>query len=277
MTVWDGDHAMLVYPKPFQSPPRLVIVEFRESQSPTRPYARSDLQVVRQTATYFTLFNHHGDQSPSSWATVKWRATGVLAPEPPTGKEAPAALAAQDNKARQALFLARVQKAGGAVTLNPRLPDKPVVGIDLHQAGATDADMEELSGFTQLRSLNLYGARVTDAGLRHLSGLTSLQTLYLNDTGVTDAGLQHLKGLTQLKVLGLNQTHVTDAGLAALGNLKTLTDLTLSGGQITDRGLLQLRTQRSLKHLLLNGTSVTQRGVDELKRAIPDVQIIRAK
>jgi hypothetical protein len=272
VTIWDGDHAMVCYPKPFQSLPQLALIELRQAQSPTRPYSCSDLQIAQQTATYFTVLNHHGDKGPGSWATVKWRATGVLASA--AGKEAPAGPAARDAKARQALFLARVQRAGAGIILNPNLPDNPVVSLDFHHSGATDADLEELRGFTRLRVLNLYGSKISDAGLRYLSSLTALQTLYLNDTAVSDAGLSQLQGLTELKVLGLNQTRVTDAGLASLKNLKNLNDLTLGGSQITDQGLVQLRSLRNLRHLLLSGTGVTRAGAAELKRALPEIQII---
>ena len=97
------------------------------------------------------------------------------------------------------------------------------------------------------------GPRVTDAGLAHLKGLPQLQTLDLGlHAQVTDAGLKHLKGLTQLQTLKLDFCpQVTDAGLEHL------------------KGLIQL------KRLNLMGTKVTDAGVSELKKALPNVEIIK--
>jgi hypothetical protein len=263
ITLRDGEETPIRYPKPFQTPPRLVLVELRQSQFTDKPYRKADFQVVRQDASGFTVRNGHAERTPDSWATVKWRAEGPLAEHPPAGAAAaPGSLSD------------RVAHLGGKVTLDPALPGGPVVAIDLHQTPAGDADLERLRGLTSLRTLNLYGTRVTDAGLHHLSGLTGLQVLHLNDTRVTDEGLQHLQGLAQLRELGLYRTGVTDAGLVSLRGLSSLQSLTLSGAAITDQGLGQLRSLRGLKQLFLYDTRVTAAGVADLKRALPTVQVI---
>ena len=61
--------------------------------------------------------------------------------------------------------------------------------------------------------------------------------------------MEHLRGLTKLQELGLNSTQVTDAGLVHL------------------RGLTQLR------HLDVRNTRVTDTGVNDLKRALPKLNI----
>jgi hypothetical protein len=68
---------------------------------------------------------------------------------------------------------------------------------------------------------------------------------------VSDAGLPHVRGLTQLESLHLDNTQVTDAGLVHLW------------------GLTQLQC------LSIQETQVTEAGVAELKKALPNVQIIR--
>lgn len=110
----------------------------------------------------------------------------------------------------------------------------------------TDAEAEDLKGWTRLAELRLKNTGVTDAGLKHLKGLTNLRLLALGNTRITDAGLEHLRGLTKLRVLGLGNTQITDAGLIHLKGLTNLNALDLSGNQITDitpvAALVELRT-----------------------------------
>lgn len=68
---------------------------------------------------------------------------------------------------------------------------------------------------------------------------------------LTDAGLVHLKALKKLRVLDLEDTAVTDGALVHLLSLKTLRMLNLRGTQVTDRG------------------------VEEIRRALPDCEVIR--
>ncbi len=99
--------------------------------------------------------------------------------------------------------------------------------------------------------LDLSGQDITDEQLAEkLKGLPNLKWLNLNNTKITDAGLVHLKGLTNLKVLWLEDTKITDAGLV---HLKGLTNL---------------------KRLYLWNTKVTDAGVQELKKALPDCEIM---
>ncbi len=91
-----------------------------------------------------------------------------------------------------------------------------VVAIDLSFASVTDADLQSLSGLTQLQTLYLFDTQVSDAGLKHLSGLTQLRKLNLDATLVTNAGLTHLRGLKQLRNLSLGNIRVGKAGVAEL-------------------------------------------------------------
>jgi hypothetical protein len=306
VTVADGSQAKVRYPHPFQSPPRLVIVEFRQAQFEERPYSKSDFQVVAEEADGFTIRNNHPEPGRGSCATVKWRAEGAVAREQPREIVA----APPSDKTAQELVIERVKKAGGSVSFDPAQPKGPVTGIDLHRTRVTDADLEQLfpvppppkeeveraafppngrdaapsagppkpphpPGLTGLRTLTLYNTRITDAGLEPVSRLSHLQALHLSDTAVTDAGLQQLRGLTELRDLGLNRTRVTDAGLAQLKGFTNLSSLALDGTRITDEGLAQLKGLRHLKHLSLNRTGVTPAGIQELKRALPNVQIFQ--
>ncbi len=259
-----GEEVRVRYPKPFQSPPRLVLGEFSQSWFVDVPYKKSDLEIVQQEAVSFTINNRHGEQAKGSWAAIRWRAEGIGSGEKPVA-----------STTRSEPIVARVEGLGGSVTRDARLPEKPVIGIDLHATKTKDADLELLQGLANLRTLNLYGTVITDAGLMQVTGLPGLRTLYLNDTAITDDGLQSLQRLTGLQELSLYHTRVTDDGLRSLGSMTGLQNLTLSGAGITDRGLQNLKRLRDLRQLVLCGTGVSVAGVEDLQRALPKVKILR--
>jgi hypothetical protein len=271
----DGEEVVVRYPRAFESPPRLVLVEFRQSWFKDKPYARSDIQFVQQEATGFHVVNNHPEQGRGSQATIKWRAEGVLAAVQPASPPPGLARLAQAGKVTPPQIVEGIRSLGGTATVDPAQPSRPVIAVDLHHKKVTDADLEPLQGLTALRTLNVSGTRITDSGLKSVGRLTTLQVLFVNETAVSDAGLRHLQALTELRELSLFHTRVTDEGLASLKGLSNLRDLTLSGPTITDRGLAQLGGLRNLKHLYLSQTGVTPAGVGELKRTLPRTEIIQ--
>jgi hypothetical protein len=86
--------------------------------------------------------------------------------------------------------VAFIEKLGGQVERDPRLPGMPVVAVAV------------------------FGTKMTDAGLKALAPLKELRRLRLGLTEVTDAGLKELAALTQLRSRSLGGTQVTGAGLA---------------------------------------------------------------
>jgi hypothetical protein len=269
LTLRDGDEAVINYPKAYQSPPRLVIVEFRQSSFKEKPYAKGDFQFIEQNATGFRVVNNHPEPGRGSAATVKWRAEGALAAEqPPPAIPAP-------GKATPEQIVAAVKALGGSATIDAGNVYRPVVTVDLRHKGVSDAQLELLRATPALRSLNLSGTRVTDEGMKIVGGLTKLQTLQLNDTAVGDAGLAQLKGLTELREVGLFHTRVTDDGLPALKGMTNLHDLTLGGPKITGRGVAELTGLHNLRRLVLGGTGVSKAEVQELKKSMPKTEIIQ--
>jgi len=119
-------------------------------------------------------------------------------------------------RADEASAAKAVEKLGGKVTRDEKLPGKPVTGVTLGGGRVTDAGLKELKELTQLTTLSLNHARVTGAGLKQLKDLKRLTSLALHNTKVTDADLKELKDLKQLTTLYLNMTGVTDAGLKEL-------------------------------------------------------------
>ena len=140
-----------------------------------------------------------------------------------------------------------------------------VVNVVLFSSSATDADLEHLTGLTQLQMLNIRNTKVTTAGLVHLKGLAKLNSLALWDTKVTDAGLESLKELTQLQELVLFGTKVTGCGFEHLKRLTKLQTLNLGNTQVTDAGLVHLKELIQLQTLDLGGTEVTDAGLVHLK------------
>ncbi len=122
-----------------------------------------------------------------------------------------------------------IEEKGGAVSYtlasptwlerqfqDPGDPGGFSTGVGFSRAKFTEADLQHLSAFTNLKRLTLSNVNVTDSGLKDLSEHTSLDYLILEYTGITDAGLEHLKGLTKLQHLVLFGTRVTDDGVKKL-------------------------------------------------------------
>ncbi len=105
--------------------------------------------------------------------------------------------------------------------------------------------------FSEVTGVSLQDANVSDADLVNLKGLSYLESLNLVDRiSITDAGLINIRGLAQLKMLDLQRTNVSDVGVA---NLK---------------GLGRLKT------MYLFGTKVTAAGVNEVRKMLPNCEII---
>lgn len=159
--------------------------------------------------------------------------------------------------------MAEVEKHGGkteTVIIRPFwVPDvvhndklalfKKVKMISLNDTDVSDAELEHLTGLSNLEFLRLDNTQVGDEGLEYLGGLTKIQRLWLDNTQVGDAGVEQLRAMTQLEYLGLDNTHVGDAGLEHL------------------RGLT------NLQHLYLEETRVTETGINNLQNALPDCVI----
>jgi hypothetical protein len=185
--------------------------------------------------------------------------------------------------------IAAIEKLGGHVNLfadQPFCPDwldslldensvGEVVSVTLSGTDVNDVDLANLTGLTKLEILELDHTQVSDAGLAELSGLTNVDKLFLGNTSITDDGLVHLTGLTKLNTLFLSSTKLTDASLVHLAGLTELEWMDLEGTQVTDAGLIQLTGLPKLKWIDLRNTRVTDHGASELKKALPNLDIVR--
>ena len=96
-------------------------------------------------------------------------------------------------RADEASAVKAVEKLGGKITRDDKLPGKPVIGVDLYGAQVTDAGLKELKDLNQLTSLDLHQTQVTDAGLKELKDLKQLTSLNVYETQVTANGVADLQ------------------------------------------------------------------------------------
>ncbi len=148
---------------------------------------------------------------------------------------------------------------------------EPIRGLSslqwLSLRGTQVSDLEPIKGLSSLRLLYLDGTQVSN--LEPIKGLSSLQDLELRRTQVSD--LEPIKEITSLQRLDLTGTQVSD--LEPIKGLSSLEVLDLDGTQVSD--LEPIKEIKSLKSLYLEGTQVSDEQVEELKKALPEVQIYR--
>ena len=89
--------------------------------------------------------------------------------------------------------VAFVEKLGGKVTRDEKVPGKPVVTVSLHRSEVTDAGLKELAPLKNLTELSLIGADITDAGLKTLAGFKQLTKVYLSSPKVTKEAVKELR------------------------------------------------------------------------------------
>jgi hypothetical protein len=147
--------------------------------------------------------------------------------------------------------MARIQQLGGLVLELAQNDSRLEVSYQQASGKFSDDYLVPLKDLKDLVHLNLAGKEVTDPGLAHLKGLTTLTRLHLEKTKITDKGLDNLKGLVNLEYLNLYGTAVSDVGLVNLEGMK------------------------KLKNLYLWQTKVTDAGVAKLKKALPQVDVVR--
>jgi hypothetical protein len=147
--------------------------------------------------------------------------------------------------------IARIRQLGGLALEVAQNDSHMDVSYQQVDGKLTDEHMQLLKDLPDLVYLNLRGKEVTDAQLAPLASLPGLTRLHLERTKITDKGMPYLKGLVNLEYLNLYGTDIGDAGLVNLVNMK------------------------KLKHLYLWQTKVTDAGVAKLKKALPQVEIVR--
>lgn len=83
--------------------------------------------------------------------------------------------------------------------------------LDLADTDISNAAMEKIAQFENMRHLSLFYCNITNRGLRHLASMKKLEVLNLDSRDIGDDGLKYLRNLP-LTSLDLFSSRVTDLG-----------------------------------------------------------------
>jgi hypothetical protein len=152
------------------------------------------------------------------------------------------------------------------------------VSVDHRQEIVIDETPLDLSGLTNLQTLELERFWMQDGDLASLGRLRNLEWLVLPNGPRSEAGLTHLRDLTKLKNLYFYDLALpTGAGLSQWGRLTSLRDLKLSG-TITDGALRQLPTLPALWSLTVETEAIIQpETMAKLQSRLPTVDYIHVR
>ena len=181
--------------------------------------------------------------------------------------------------------------------------------LNVRGTKATDTTLEFVSSIPTLESLDIGYAEITDVGIDRLTSLTNLRELTIGGNKLTDAGVHLLRQLPQLTYLdvggsqrtdsGLWSVSLTDVGVESIATLSELKELRMAGTGVSGRSLEKLKGLNKLERLVLqnckrvgddsipvlstfaalrvvdlHGTAVTAQGVAELRKNLPNAQIL---
>lgn len=91
-----------------------------------------------------------------------------------------------------------------------------VAEVSIHDARFSDADVELLLGFPDLRVIDVSDTAITDAGLVKLATLDRLVMLDVYRTKVSDESLRHLVNCRDLRELDIGETDASPEVIAEL-------------------------------------------------------------
>ncbi len=173
-----------------------------------------------------------------------------------------------------------------------------VENLSIAYSEPTNASMKDLARMTQLRSLDMTGTDVGDEGLVQLAKLTNLEELLLSYARFNDKGFAPLAALTKLRKfeavhtrfgkesvpvlaklttledVNLDYTAIDDESIKALSALTNLRELRVDTGKITDASIPAFSTLKNLRYLNLYHTLITENGYNDLKKALPECEIV---
>lgn len=185
-----------------------------------------------------------------------------------------------DSARRQARAIDAIRAVGGRIDIDAIGPQwlsdwfdgrycVRVTSVSLDCPQATDANLEHLKDMPHLMLLSLGGTAQSGLTIRGNEVVEGASPL-------TDKGLKHLEGLSELASVRLwGCTNVTDEGVKHLQGLENLTWLRLGYSPISDAGIDSICHMSHLEKLDLTGTRVTAAGTAKLRRALPNLEIVR--
>ena len=123
--------------------------------------------------------------------------------------------------------------------------------------------------------LGVVGPGQLNQAIQQLSGFRNKLTwLDCSELALSSDFFQQLEQCINLQRLHLNGTNVTDKQLDALSQLADLNYLNLYNTQISDAGLESLHASSSLRKIFLSQTQVTANGITELKKSLPELEVV---
>ena len=144
----------------------------------------------------------------------------------------------------------------------------PITGESLTQVAKT--------GLKNLKKLAINTCPITLAGAKAINLCKSLEHLNVGGLSMDDKGLVIMtQGLTNLKVLHLNGCkNVTGSGFTAFKAATNLELLTLQNTGVVDQAMPLLKGFKKLKKLDMLETRVSGNAVRDLKKSLPDCEIL---
>ncbi|MFK7850471.1 MAG: c-type cytochrome domain-containing protein [Akkermansiaceae bacterium] len=118
--------------------------------------------------------------------------------------------------------------------------------------------------------------KLTDEEFTKLKPVISkLVTVDLSSSSITDASVALLADAENLRMVRLSETGISDTAIDTLVQLQNLESVNLYGTAVTDEGVKKLSMLPNLKMLYLWQTEVSQEVIEELKKALPELEVVK--
>ena len=183
-----------------------------------------------------------------------------------------------------------IAKSGPVLaTGNVEAPEDQAISLNVHRidsvepsgdgwsmkGGTTPVDLQFLAGLPSdsIEFLTI-GPDIVAASFRFVEHLApGLRRLCLSHTDLTDQALRHVAKLTGLTSLQTFGNSFTDAGVQQLAALHNIEDLYLEEETLSAAALAFVRELPHLSHLGLQDMPITEEELDDLRAALPGVQV----
>jgi hypothetical protein len=189
----------------------------------------------------------------------------------------------------QRQVLAEIQKLNASISFvhnvtPPRLPPGPpwlrrILGEDffyevdqiaIFNDRATDDTLARIASLSRCDSLIVRSNQITDVGMKHLLRIRKMRSLEIESPRVTVAGFERLRDFP-VEALHLRGANVDDTWMPQIARLRHVLYLSIRRTNVTDAGLAELRTATGLRRIF---TNIQGDGVEELKKALPNCQLL---
>jgi hypothetical protein len=150
--------------------------------------------------------------------------------------------------------------------------------LSLYDSSNADNLFAGLVGMEAVERLHIKGAGLSDQGLAYIAKLPKLERLTILGEPVSDTGIGYLADHASLQFLELSNTHITNEGVALLKRLPNMRQLILeddrkTGSRLDGGALRHLKELRGLSRLELRGGWASHADVEELRTALPSVDM----